>query len=384
MYKKLTLSATAGLMAVALVTQMQTPVKADPFDDQIRAVQAEIDQYQASAAQLKDQANSLEKELAQLGIDKQVIQGEINLTQAQHDKLQDQITKTKSQIETNKTVLGTLVADMYVEQDISPLEMLASSNNVGDYLNKAATKEAISQGLSDKIDEIKTLSTELENQQVEIKKVLGQQELARQALLSKEAEQQSILNETRGQEAAYNTLTAEREKKKGELHRQQQAAIEAAMRRSNPGFTNAVIGDPSKGGYPWEAGCWLNENAWSFGGANGNGADPLGYGCRQCVSYTAYKAGARTGSYPRYWGNANMWPASARAAGYQTGSAPRANSVGIIMDGQYGHSVWVESVNGDGTLTISQYNYYNAGGPGWGNYSKMRVSAATYDVFIYF
>ena len=384
MYKKLALGATAGLMAIALVTQIQTPVKADPFDDQIRAVQAEIDQYQASAVQLKNQASSLEKELAQLGIEKQVIQGQINLTQAQYDKLQDQITKTKREIETNKDTLGSLIANMHIDNNISPLEMLASSNNIGEFLDRSAQQEAVSRGLSEKITEIKSLNTQLEKQQTDVKKVLGQQELAKQALVGKEAEQQRVLNETRGQEAAYNTLTAEREKKKGELHRQQQAAIEAAMRRSNPGFTNTTIGDPSKGGYPWEAGCWLNENAWSFGGPNGNGTDPIGYGCRQCVSYTAYKAGARTGSYPRYWGNANMWPASARAAGYQTGSTPRANSVGIIMDGQYGHSVWVESVNGDGTLTISQYNYYNAGGPGWGNYSKMRVSAATYDVFIYF
>ena len=54
------------------------------------------------------------------------------------------------------------------------------------------------------------------------------------------------------------------------------------------------------------------------------------------------------------------------------------------MAGQYGHVVWVEAVNGDGTVDISQYNYYNAGGPGWGNYSRMRVSQYTYDYYIYF
>jgi surface antigen len=79
-----------------------------------------------------------------------------------------------------------------------------------------------------------------------------------------------------------------------------------------------------------------------------------------------------------------MWPSSARAAGYSTGSTPRVNSVGVISAGAYGHVVWIEAVNGDGTVDVSQYNYYNAGGPGWGNYSKMRVSAATYDTYIYF
>ena len=91
-----------------------------------------------------------------------------------------------------------------------------------------------------------------------------------------------------------------------------------------------------------------------------------------------------------YWGNAVQWPASAQAAGYQTGSTPRPNSVGVIMYDanhnllQYGHVVWIEAVNDDGTVDVSQYNYFDAGGPGWGNYSKMRVSASTYDTYIYF
>lgn len=121
----------------------------------------------------------------------------------------------------------------------------------------------------------------------------------------------------------------------------------------------------------------------SHGGVGGNGADALGYGCRQCVSYTAWRVGQKTGRFPYYWGNANQWPASARATGYSTGSTPRVNSVGVISAGQYGHVVWIEAVNGDGTVDVSQYNYFNAGGPGWGNYSKMRVSASTYDVLIF-
>ena len=56
----------------------------------------------------------------------------------------------------------------------------------------------------------------------------------------------------------------------------------------------------------------------------------------------------------------------------------------MISAGAYGHIVWVEAVEGD-YVVISQYNYLNAGGPGWGHYSKMRgVPASTYDTYIYF
>lgn len=85
-------------------------------------------------------------------------------------------------------------------------------------------------------------------------------------------------------------------------------------------------------------------------------------------------------------GNAYDWPSSARAAGYQVGSVPRARAAGVITSGgSPGHIVWVESVNeGDGSMIVSQYNYFNAGGPGWGNYSKMKVPIGTYQSYIYF
>lgn len=384
--KRTALAGVGIVLAVTTVTQFNQPVaRADKFDDQIRAVQREIDQYQAEAQKLKDQANTLEKELAQLNADMNVIQGQIELSQAQYDKLQQQIVETQKRIDNNRVALGTIISDMYVDSDISPLEMLASSKNISDYLDKSTRQAVVRDNLKSTIGEINKAKKELEAQQQAVTRVLGEQKLAQSQLSEKSTERQTLLDKTKGDQAAYSSLVADREQRKGELHRQQQAAIEAAMRRGGGStFSPNIIGDGSKGGYPWEAGCWVNANAWSFGGVNGNGTDPLGYGCRQCVSYTAFKVGQRTGNYPRYWGNANMWPASARSAGYQTGSAPRANSVGIIMAGQYGHSVWIDEVNGDGTLTISQYNYYNAGGPGWGHYSKMRVSASTYDVFIYF
>lgn len=373
----------ALVFSATLVTQFSQPTSALSLDDQIRVVQNEINQYQAEAQKLKDQAQSLEKELANLNSQKQVIQGQINLSQLQHDKLQEEIENTQNKIVDNKDALGTIIADMYVNDSISPLEMLASSKNIGDYVDKSAFQSSISEQLQEKIEEIKELRSKLEKQQSDVKRVLGEQGLAKKALVDKENERAVLLEQTKGQESAYQTLSADGEKRKGELHRQQQAIIEAAMRRGG-GSSPITIGDPSKGGYPWESGCWVDGNAMSNGGQNGNGTDPLGYGCRQCVSYTAFKVGQRTGNYPRYWGNANQWPSSARAAGYSTGGSPRANSVGVISSGQYGHVVWVESVESDGSLVVSQYNYYNAGGPGWGNYSKMRVSAATYDTYIYF
>ena len=79
-----------------------------------------------------------------------------------------------------------------------------------------------------------------------------------------------------------------------------------------------------------------------------------------------------------------MWPAAARNAGFSTGRTPRANALGVISAGQYGHIVYIEGYDaGSNTVRISQFNYFNAGGPGWGHYREMTVPARTYDTYIY-
>jgi peptidoglycan DL-endopeptidase CwlO len=387
--KKSLLITVAVLMAIAAPIQIGRVAQADQFDDRINAIQAEIDQYQAKAAVLQGQADSLQKEVSALTAQKDIIQGQINLKQAEHDKLVAQIKENEQKIVNNQDALGDTIANIYVDDKISPLEMLASSQSISDYVDKQEYRSTVRDSLTETIDQIRALKRKLEVQKKDVDRVLAEQQFARNALAEKESQRQGLLNQTRGQEAAYQQLSNSREQQKLQVQQAQQAAIEAAMRaaaRQNggSGAINILPGDPNKGGYPWEAGCYVDANAWSHGGAGGDGTDPLGYGCRQCVSYTAWKVGQRTGNFPRYWGNANQWPGSARAAGYSTGSTPRVNSVGVISAGAYGHVVWIEAVNGDGTVDISQYNYYNAGGPGWGNYSKMRVSAATYDTYIYF
>jgi surface antigen len=119
----------------------------------------------------------------------------------------------------------------------------------------------------------------------------------------------------------------------------------------------------------------------STGGADGNGGDGYGYGCRQCASYAAWRIAKETGIYYR-WGNAVDFTRNARNAGYQEG-APMPGSI-AVMDpakaGQgYGHVAWVEAVSG-GNVTVSQYNYDY--GQGYGMYSMMTLSASAFDHYI--
>ena len=79
---------------------------------------------------------------------------------------------------------------------------------------------------------------------------------------------------------------------------------------------------------------------------------------RECVSYAAFKV-AQSGRNMPYWGgqgNAYQWDGNARSEGIPVDSSPRAGDVAISHAGGLGHAMYVESVNANGTINISQYN----------------------------
>lgn len=57
------------------------------------------------------------------------------------------------------------------------------------------------------------------------------------------------------------------------------------------------------------------------------------------------------------WNDATDWLWQAKRDGWATGSEPRAGAIGW----EYGHVVYIEKVNGDGTVTITEANYDRRG-----------------------
>lgn len=378
-FKKSKYYILAGILLLGSLPFIYSADKASAnnYSARIKALENEISKYDSEAAKLSSQADTLQREVSRLNNEKAAIQAKVNISQEKVNQLNEEIKANEKKIADSRDLLGDTIADLYVNDKVSLVETLFSSKGVGDYINKQEYRSSVRDQLTTTIDEIKRIKAELESQKKKAQDILADQENQRNQLASKEQEQATLLRNTRGDEAAYKKLSSEAGKRKEELQRQQQAAIEAALRAAGGGGS-AVAGDPNKGGYP----AYLaNSNYYS------PIVDPWGMYSRQCVSYTAWKVYQKNGHMP-YWGgrgNANQWPANARAAGIPVNQTPRAGSVGVIMAGQYGHVVWVESVNSDGTINISQYNYWNAGGSGWGHYSEMySVSPAAYDYYIHF
>lgn len=85
--------------------------------------------------------------------------------------------------------------------------------------------------------------------------------------------------------------------------------------------------------------------------------------------YCTWYAKNRRPDLPNNLGNANTWVARASAQGIPTGSAPQAGAIGQ----QGNHVVYVERVNADGSVTVSEMNY-----AGFGVVSSRTVPAGTF------
>lgn len=96
---------------------------------------------------------------------------------------------------------------------------------------------------------------------------------------------------------------------------------------------------------------------YSGGNTAGNG-----YAYGYCTWYVKQKRP----DFPNQMGNAYSWVSSAQATGIPTGSKPRAGAIGQSGN----HVVYVEKVNGDGTITVSDMNY-----AGWAVVTTRKVPA---------
>ncbi len=344
--------AVLGLKAVSIPL-----VSADRFDEQIKALNAENSVKAQNKAQLGTEAVSLADAIAKLQGQIATLQNQIAANQAKSEDLRKQIVAAEEELAKQRRVLGESIKVMYLEGDISTIEMLASSKDLSEFVDKQQYRDTVQAKIKGMVDKITALKLELKGQRETLEKQIEDQRYMEDQLATQRAEQDKLLGLNQSQQAELNNQIKQNSAQISELKRQQ-AAENARL------FTNGVPkGIPGGGGYP---GAWANAPIDSI-------VDTWGMYNRECVSFTAWKVW-NSGRYMPYWGgigNANQWDDNARAAGIPVDTSPRPGDVAISNRGVYGHAMYVEHVYNDGTIYVSQYN---AGLDGY--YSEARINAA--------
>ena len=360
------LVAMAVLVAGSGVFALGSHVFARDYEAEIKAKEQEASKYNSEASRLGEMADNLQSELDKINSQITTIQGQIVDSQKKIDNLNAQIKKNEILIKQRRKAMGQVLADMHVDDQISPLEMLASSNSIGDYIDKQEQRSSLRTSLNGKIKEIKALQKKLEENKKLVENTLRDQEAQRNVLSSKQSEKAKLVADTKNDQNAYSALAQKRNSEVAKL-REEQAA---ANRRALGGGVSIPGGIPGGGGYP---GVWANAPLDAY-------VDPWGLYTRECVSYVAWKIHS-TGRYVPHFGgagNANQWPSTAARHGIPSGSTPKAGAAAVMSVGTYGHVMYVESVNGDGTITVSDYNF------AWDGLYRYYTRSASGLTYVYF
>ena len=347
----------ATLLAVTLA--VVPSVRADQFDDQIAQLQQQNAGAKNSLSDLMNQASSYQDAINKLQAQINDLQSKINDNLAQQAALQQQIIDNQNKLDQQKAVLGSDIKAMYVDGQPTTLEMLASSGNLSDFVDKEQYRTNVQNKIQDTLKKINALQSELKKQKLAIDQLLQDLQGQRSQLDSAQTAQNALLSKNQSEQATFNQQIAANQSKIGDL-RKQQAILNA---RYNIG---TFKDSPDHGGYP---DAWNNAPQDSF-------IDPWGMYNRECVSFTAFKVHqaylqGKTDRDMPYWGgfgNANQWDEDARAAGIPVDSNPEPGTVAISNAGFYGHAMWVEAVSPDKSqIYVQQYNQQLTGqySEGW-------------------
>ncbi len=288
--------------------------------------------------------------------------------QAIHYKGEVQISKRKS--------MDTLTSQLTLGQIINIFDQNTSADG-----NEALTRHKLIDILSN-VTDLESLKERMSNEikPISVWDVISEHVLKHPVELAKISSKLSRLKDIRDTAAHYRVITPQEVKEAlflsksliSELEIKQLSADDQEAIRTVDRKAASLIKDAeaANGGYP----------ANLANAAIDTVVDPWGMYNRESVSYAAWKVYQKCQHMP-YWGgrgNANQWPANAQAAGIPTGSAPKAQSVAIIMEGHYGHAMWVEEVLPNDKIRVSQYNANLSG-----TYSEMTIPSDRL-IYLYF
>lgn len=339
----------------------------------LASLTAQVDNYKKLQSQETNSANQYAAQIAQL-------QTQIQQTQNQIASLNSQISSKENSISSTETAINDKIAaistktdqlnkslvDFYMFNNSSTLGMTGAQTNLSNYADQSQYLQILQQNLLTNRDALDAAKKDLDNQMAQLKKdrdelaaLKGEQLNKNATLLSQQNQSVSSLSQAKASSDAYGAaakkLTTQRD--------QVSAAIFTLRQQLNAGSYGGYGVYVNKGAFGIVT--YVGQNPGYAAQASGwGGVDPWQFYTGQCVSYGAWKL------YQVYHkpffgfgrGDAYNWPNISAPNGYSNGSTPRAGSAIAWGRGfwspNYGHVAYVESVNSNGTINVSEYNYY--------------------------
>lgn len=294
------------------------------------------------AAKASQSANDVAGMVAALDADIAVKEAEIAAKKTLANDLGHKVEETSKELEKDQEGLAKLLINMHFQKPVTLITLLASSNSLGELTSAESRQETVRDQINSAVKQVSDKKKKIEEEKADVDAILADMNAKANELAAQRADRSAKV-------ARYQSDAAAARAEANAANRKVAEEIAKEIASHN---TGGQTGGGEGNTYPWANVC---------PGANMSFMTTWGYVC-QCVSYAGYKASEYWGGAFHYsgWGNANTWGYYARQAGYRVDWSPAPHTIAVDESGAYGHVMWVESVNGNGTINLSEYNNYGS------------------------
>lgn len=219
-------------------------VNADKYSNQINELEKQNQDAEEHVHELIFLADDIEGVIAELQANIDKLQVKIAENQQKSDQLKVDIAEAEKELAYQKDVLGKNIKAMYLEGQITTLEMLATSKDLSQFVDKQQYRDVVKNKIKDQVDEITALRLQLKTQREEVEELIRQDQQLREEIAAQKSEQNRLLQLNYQEQAEFNQKIAQNNKKITEL-REAQAALYRAI---NNGLYRSAPAGPVSGG----------------------------------------------------------------------------------------------------------------------------------------
>lgn len=233
--KKLLLSISALLLLAPSTVFAQT------LQDKINTLNTQIKQNQQAANGKHAEASTLQGTINELNSSIDAAQDSLDLTILQSSQTTDKINAQNAELEKQKLILKDNLKIVYKQGETTPIEVVASSKNLSDFVAQQQYLSAIKKKIDDNLVKIAAIKVDLEAKKTELTTLSAQQKAQVDSIAGQRAQKATLLAQTRGDEAKFQSQVADLAVKKAEAEKQMaaQAAIISKGNYVSKGRVNA-------------------------------------------------------------------------------------------------------------------------------------------------
>ena len=311
-------------------------------DTKCEEAKKNMQENQSAANNYAKKASSVGEIIEQLNDEISNLNALIKENESKIKKLNKEIEVTEQKLKDEQSALAELLVNMHFESDAEPIKVLAGATSISDLAERAAREEVVKQEIAAASDKVKAAKKKLDDEKSEVEAKLKENESSRSLLASKQSDQKELKSQYEKNADDASAVAAYWEK--------QFQALAWTPPSNTVGYGNRWAGTSNT--YPYAGNCPQdNVQYGAYGGA-----------VCQCTSYASWKAKEKWGINNTWGGNAYSYENGAGNYVPNSGiysyvdSSPAPYTIAIWKTGPYGHVAWVESVNADGSINISEYN----------------------------